>query len=61
MQTLKKLAPCLSFAACALAATAAHAGEGMWLPEQLPALADDLRAQGLQLDPTALALSLIHI
>lgn len=55
MQTLKKLAPCLSFAACALAATAADAGEGMWLPEQLPALADDLRAQGLQLDPTALA------
>jgi hypothetical protein len=32
-----------------------HAAEGMWLPEQLPALADELTAAGVTVDPAALA------
>ena len=36
-------------------ATAAHADEGMWLPSQLPEIADSLRAAGFQGDPADLA------
>jgi hypothetical protein len=35
-------------------ATAAHAEEGMWLPSQTAALADELKAAGLKLDPKVL-------
>src|SRR5690606_31589153 len=55
----------LSFAAAALAAALAIAaapaqadevgGEGMWLPSQLPAIADQLRAAGYKGDAAALA------
>jgi hypothetical protein len=31
------------------------AGEGMWMPEQVPQLATELKAMGLELDPAALA------
>ncbi len=34
---------------------AAHAREGMFTPEQIPGIANDLRATGLRLDPAALA------
>src|SRR5690606_1176984 len=49
-------------AALALAVAPAHAddtghqgGEGMWLPSQLPDIADQLRAAGYKGDPAALA------
>ncbi len=38
-----------------LAAVPAMAEEGMWLPSQAPALAAQMKAAGLQLDPAALA------
>ncbi len=41
-------------AAAALAATAAHADEGMWMPKQLPTIAKALKAGGLALDPAKL-------
>ncbi|HSP32748.1 MAG TPA: S46 family peptidase [Thermoanaerobaculia bacterium] len=39
----------------ALVATAAFAGEGMWMPQQVPALAPQLQQMGLKLDPSKLA------
>ena len=39
----------------ALFATAAHADEGMWVPQQLPEIAAPLQAAGLRLDPAQLA------
>jgi hypothetical protein len=36
-------------------ATAAHADEGMWQPSQMPQLAAQLKARGLQMDPAALS------
>src|SRR3546814_14367130 len=46
-------------AAICMAAAPTHAddagGEGMWLPSQLPAIADQLRAAGYKGDPAALA------
>lgn len=41
--------------ALSLAVAAAHADEGMWMPSQLPAIADQLRAAGYRGDPAALA------
>ncbi|KWZ49363.1 dipeptidyl-peptidase 7 [Burkholderia savannae] len=41
--------------ACALAASAAQADEGMWQPPQLPGLADTLEQRGLALDPHTLS------
>ncbi len=38
-----------------LAAGAAQAGEGMWVPQQLPEIAGPLKAAGLKLDPEQLA------
>ncbi|MDT8439140.1 MAG: S46 family peptidase [Wenzhouxiangellaceae bacterium] len=38
----------------ALLAVQVGAKEGMWTPDQLPEIADDLRATGLQLDPATL-------
>lgn len=37
-----------------LAATSAHADEGMWMPKQLPQIAKALKAGGLALDPAKL-------
>lgn len=37
------------------AASPALAGEGMWLPEQLPLVADDLESMGLELDAETLS------
>jgi hypothetical protein len=41
-------------AAAVLAATAAHADEGMWMPKQLPQIAKPLKAGGLAMDPAKL-------
>ena len=41
--------------ALSLAVASAHADEGMWMPSQLPAIADQLRAAGYRGDPAALA------
>ncbi|MEO6280532.1 S46 family peptidase [Roseateles sp.] len=41
-------------AAAALAATSAHADEGMWMPKQLPQIAKALKDGGLALDPAKL-------
>lgn len=38
----------------ALAATVAHADEGMWMPKQLPQIAKALKAGGLSMDPAKL-------
>ena len=32
-----------------------HADEGMWMPQQIPALGDELKGMGLQLDPQSFA------
>ncbi len=42
-------------AAALMAAGAAHAGEGMWVPQQLPEIAGPLAKAGLKLDPQQLA------
>ena len=42
-------------AAISLAAGAAHADEGMWMPSQLPQLASQLKSAGFKGDPKALA------
>ncbi|MFN4289813.1 MAG: S46 family peptidase [Permianibacter sp.] len=44
----------LSVLALAVSAGAAFASEGMWMPKQLPQIADDLKATGLELDPATL-------
>ena len=41
-------------AAAALAVSAAHADEGMWMPKQLPQISKALKAGGLALDPAKL-------
>ncbi len=41
--------------AALLAAGAAHAAEGMWVPQQLPEISGALRKAGLKLDPKQLA------
>lgn len=51
-KSLHKLSFCVALSC--IAATQANAVEGMWQPQQLPELADDLRAKGLELDPKAL-------
>jgi hypothetical protein len=38
----------------AILSTVAHADEGMWMPQQLPQVAQPLRAAGLRLQPAAL-------
>ncbi len=45
----------LSIAASSALSTAALADEGMWLPEQIPDVAAELRDMGLAVDPTVLA------
>ncbi len=46
----------VSVAALCIAGIAqtASAKEGMWTPDQLPQIADDLRETGLELDPASL-------
>jgi hypothetical protein len=39
----------------ALVATSAFAAEGMWMPQQVPQLADELRKMGLKIDPNRFA------
>ena len=39
----------------ALFATSAFGAEGMWMPQQIPLLADQLRNAGMQMDPNRLA------
>ncbi|MDQ3511400.1 MAG: S46 family peptidase, partial [Pseudomonadota bacterium] len=46
---------CLLALSLTLCTAAAHADEGMWLPSQLPDIADALRAAGFQGDPGDLA------
>src|SRR5574343_938603 len=41
-------------AAAALAASSAHADEGMWMPKQLPQISKALKGGGLALDPARL-------
>ncbi len=42
------------FLMLALLSTIAHADEGMWMPQQLPQIASELKTAGLQLDPASL-------
>ncbi|HEX7150870.1 MAG TPA: S46 family peptidase [Thermoanaerobaculia bacterium] len=41
--------------ALTIAATAAVADDGLWMPQQIPQLGDELRKRGLQLDPKQFA------
>ena len=43
-----------SLIALALFSSMAAADEGMWMPQQLPEIADKLKAAGLRLDPSEL-------
>ena len=43
-----------SLIALAILSNFAHADEGMWMPQQLPQVAKELKAAGLKLDPTTL-------
>ncbi|MBW8189910.1 S46 family peptidase [Neiella marina] len=45
----------LLIAASAMAALAAQADEGMWQPHQMPQIAAQLQAKGLELDPNSLS------
>src|SRR5207302_4664061 len=38
-----------------LAATSVFAAEGMWMPQQIPQLADELKKMGLKIDPNRFA------
>ena len=40
---------------CIALATTVSADDGMWMPQQIPALGDELKALGLQLDPASFA------
>ncbi|MGK2857183.1 MAG: S46 family peptidase [Thermoanaerobaculia bacterium] len=41
--------------AVAIIAIQSFADDGMWMPQQIPALGDELKAKGLQLDPASFA------
>lgn len=45
----------LALAPVALAAASAFANEGMWMPQQLPSIAKELRAAGLKMNPASLS------
>ena len=49
------LATGIAVATMGMAALSANAGEGMWVPQQLPEIAGPLKAAGLKLDPKQLA------
>ena len=54
MRNTNRLAACVALALTGLAG-AATAGEGMWVPQQLPQIAGPLKQAGLKLDPAQLA------
>jgi len=41
-------------------ASSAFAGEGMWMPQQLPQIAADVQKMGAKFDPNRLAKSVIQ-
>ena len=43
-----------ALAALTTMSAVAHADEGMWMPQQLPQIAKQLKAAGLKLDPASL-------
>ena len=49
---LRRYLPMLAALGCA---AGVHADEGMWMPQQIPALGDELKEMGLELDPGAFA------
>src|SRR5690606_9451383 len=51
----KMFAPLAAALTLALAPLAGQADEGMWKPSQMPQLAEQLRARGLELDPASLS------
>ncbi|WP_140909083.1 S46 family peptidase [Cognatiluteimonas lumbrici] len=51
----KMIAPLAAALTLALAPLAGHADEGMWKPSQMPELAAQLKARGLELDPASLS------
>ena len=55
MRTQIRVAVCCLALAGALASPQAAPKEGMFTPDQIPGIAGDLRATGLNLDPAALA------
>src|SRR5690606_18093657 len=52
---MRPFLPSLSAAILLAALPAAHAVEGMWVPQQLPEIAGPLKKAGLRLDPAQLA------
>ena len=52
---MRKTMMAAGIAAAMLASAAASAGEGMWVPQQLPEIAGPLKKAGLKLDPRQLA------
>jgi hypothetical protein len=51
---MKMLATAIAVASMG-AAVSAQAGEGMWVPQQLPEISKSLKKAGLKLDPKQLA------
>ncbi|TQC55522.1 S46 family peptidase, partial [Pantoea dispersa] len=49
------LAVAIAAVAALSGASAAHAGEGMWVPQQLPDIAGPLQQAGLKLSPQQLS------
>ena len=52
---MRQLLSSLSAAILLAAIPVAHAGEGMWVPQQLPEISEALKKAGLKLDPKQLA------
>ena len=55
MRNRAKLATGIAVATMGMAALSANAGEGMWVPQQLPEIAGPLKKAGLKLNPEQLA------
>src|SRR5690606_12960837 len=54
-QCMRTFQPSLSAAVRLAVLPTVHAGEGMWVPQQLPEIAGPLKEAGLRLDPAQLA------
>src|SRR5438105_4316267 len=52
---MRNRASALLLFAALFSAPASFAAEGMWMPQQVPQLAPQLRTMGLQIDPNRLA------
>ncbi|MFA6956108.1 MAG: S46 family peptidase [Thermoanaerobaculia bacterium] len=52
---MKRAAILSLFLCAALCPVAVSADDGMWMPQQIPGLGDELRSMGLQLDPSSFA------